>query len=75
MRGGGGAARRAGRASDQVSISDQAQALRRVLSAVRELPDVSEARIEHIRQQLGDGSYDMDIAAIAERLLDEGLAS
>ena len=68
-------ASRAGRRSDDVTISDEAQQLRRVLDAVSELPDLREARIAHIREQLAQGQYGVDVAAIAERLVDEGLLS
>ena len=68
-------ASRAGRRSDEVTISDEAQQLRRVLDAVNELPDLREARIAHLRQQLAQGQYGLDAAAIAERLVDEGLVS
>ena len=65
----------AGRCSDDVTISDEAQQLRRVLDAVSELPDLREARIAHIREQLAQDQYGVDVAAIAERLVDEGLLS
>jgi negative regulator of flagellin synthesis FlgM len=68
-------ASRAGRRSDEVTISDEAQQLRRVLDAVNELPDLREARIAQLRQQLAQGRYGVDAAAIAERLVDEGLTS
>ncbi len=68
-------ASRAGRRSDEVTISNEAQRLRRVLDAVNDLPDLREARIAQLRQQLAQGQYGLDIAAIAERLIDEGLLS
>jgi flagellar biosynthesis anti-sigma factor FlgM len=74
-RGNRAGASRAGRRSDEVTISNEAQQLRRVLDAVNELPDLREARIAHLRQQLAQGQYGLDVAAIAERLVDEGLVS
>ncbi len=68
-------ASRAGRRSDEITISNEAQQLRRVLDAVEELPDLREARIAQLRQQLAQGQYSVDVAAIAERLVDEGLVS
>ncbi len=65
----------AGRRNDEVTISDEAQQLRRVLEAVNELPEVREARIAELRRQLAQGQYGVDVAAIAERLVDEGLVS
>ncbi len=74
-RGNRAGASRAGRRSDEVTISNEAQQLRRVLDAVNELPDLREARIAYLRQQLAQGQYGLDVAAIAERLVDEGLVS
>ncbi len=68
-------ASRGGRRSDEVTISEEAQRLRRVLDAVNEQPDLREARIADLRQQLAQGQYGVDVAAIAERLVDEGLVS
>ena len=66
----GNGAGRAGHRSDEVSISQQAQDLQRLLSAVGDQPDVREARVAELRQQLADGTYDVDAAAIAARLVD-----
>ena len=62
-----------GRRADSVSLSDQAQELRRVLAAVRELPDIRETRIAHVREQLANGVYSRDIATIAQRMIEEGV--
>ncbi len=67
------AIRRAGGRSDRVTISERAQELRRLLAAASGAPDVREARIADIRQQLAEGGYQLDITGIAERLVDEGL--
>lgn len=66
----GNGARRPGRRSDEVSISQQAQQLARLLGAVTDQPDVREARVAALRQQLADGTYTVDAAAIAARLVD-----
>ena len=64
---------RGGRRTDSVSLSEEAQELRRVLAAVRELPDTREARIGHIRERLANGVYSRDVATIAERMIEEGV--
>jgi negative regulator of flagellin synthesis FlgM len=58
---------------DQVTISEQAQQLRRVLDAAVSASDVREDRVEFIRRQLDAGTYTVDVGAIATRLVDEGL--
>ena len=59
--------------SDQVTISRRAQQLSRLLDAVIAVPDVREARVAFLRQQIAEGRYEVDLATIAERLLEEGL--
>jgi len=69
----GDAGARGARRTDSVSLSGEAQELRRVLSAIRDLPDTREARITHIREQLANGVYSRDVANIAERMIEEGV--
>jgi flagellar biosynthesis anti-sigma factor FlgM len=69
----GDAAARGARRVDSVSLSGQAQELRRVLAAIRELPDIRDARITYIREQLANGVYSRDVANIAERMIEEGV--
>ena len=57
------------RSSDTVELSSQAQNLGRLQVALRELPDVDEARVEQVRQQIADGSYRIDADQIATKIL------
>lgn len=69
----GARAQRGGGRSDQVTLSDQAQELRRILSAVSRLPEVRDQRIDFVRSEFDRGEYRMDALQIAERMLTEGL--
>src|SRR5438132_8226389 len=58
--------------NDGVELSDQARFVARVNAAVRTAPDVRENLVAELRQRVQDGTYQVDDAAVAERLLAEG---
>ncbi|MEE8336846.1 MAG: flagellar biosynthesis anti-sigma factor FlgM [Dehalococcoidia bacterium] len=58
---------------DQVTISDQAQALRRLIDKVQAQPELREARVAELRAQIAAGEYQVDGDALAALLVDEGL--
>ena len=55
--------------NDSVELSNTAQELTALQRALQELPEVDEARVEQIRQQLADGSYSLDNSETAARIL------
>ena len=61
--------------ADHVTLSDEAQQLRRVLDSMVDLPEVREQRIAFLRQQIDAGTYDRGIDEVAQRLIEEGLLS
>lgn len=54
-----------------VSLSDQANQLGRLEKEIQAAPDIDRERISEIRQALSDGTYKIDVEAIANRLLDQ----
>lgn len=58
---------------DQVTISDQAQALRRLVEQVKAQPELREERVAELRAQIAAGEYQVDGDALAALLVDEGL--
>lgn len=60
------------RRTDEVTISEQARRLRRVMEAVRDAPATSPERVASFRDLLARGLYEVDADAIAARLLDGG---
>jgi len=56
-------------ASDEVSISAEAD----FLSRINDLPEIRQDRVDDIRAQLANGSYDVDakLDTAIDRLLDE----
>ena len=58
---------------DQVRLTDSAMALREA-ARTGDSPEVDATRVEHIRQSIADGSYQVDAGHIADQLLSmEGL--
>ena len=58
---------------DQVTISDQAQTLRRLIEQVKAQPELREERVAELRAQIAAGEYQVDGDALAALLVDEGL--
>lgn len=54
---------------DSVKLTSTAQRLARLEAQVRETPDVREEKVGALRQQIADGSYDIDAGRIADNLL------
>ena len=63
---------RGGRRIDRVTLSPEGLQLQRVLDAMGQVPDVREARVAALRQQIADGTYDRGIAEVAQRLVEHG---
>ena|SRR6185503_3820255 len=67
-----GGGTRSGRRIDRVQLSPEGLQLQRVLDAMSQLPDVREARIAALQQQIADGTYDRGITEVAQRLIEGG---
>lgn len=63
---------RGGRRVDRVTLSPEGLQLQRVLDAMGQIPDVREARIAALQQQIADGTYDRGITEVAQRLIEGG---
>jgi negative regulator of flagellin synthesis FlgM len=56
-------------AGDNVSLSQEAQVLGRVEQAMKNSPEVDEAKVSAIRQAIAEGRYQINSERIAERML------
>jgi len=56
-------------AATGVRITDSARQLAALEQAIRELPDVDEARVAKVRAAIADGTYQVSPERIAEKLL------
>ena len=56
---------------DQVEISDKA----RMLSRIADMPEIRQEKVDQIRKQLADGTYDINgkLPQALDRLIDEEL--
>ena len=54
---------------DTVQLSDQAQDIARIQRALAQLPEIDEARVKEIRDQIANGTYTVDVEALAEKIL------
>lgn len=57
------------KSGDSVKLSDQAQSLRQIEKDVANLPEVNSERVAAIKQQLEEGSYQINSRSVAEKLL------
>lgn len=60
-----------GRGTDEVVLSQEAQEVQRALSVLKETPEVRQELVAELRQQIQDGTYEIDIEGIAELLLSD----
>ena len=65
-----GGASGAGAKSDGVLLSDQARAVARAQAAVRAAPDVREQLVAELREQIQNGTYQIDDEAVVNRILE-----
>lgn len=55
--------------SAEVKLSDDALVLQRSIQAVKESPDVRQDVVQDIQQQLESGTYQVDVGALAEKMI------
>lgn len=58
---------------DGVSISSEARIFSSAMKAVQALPETDNSKIEEIKAQIKEGTYNVSNEDIAERVFDEGL--
>ena len=57
-------------ATESIEISSQAQLLSKLEAQIKELPEVDESRIESLREQIQQGTYEIDSSSLAQRIID-----
>ena len=61
--------------SEKVAISNRAKEVAKAMEAARSAPDIDEAKVARFKSAIQNGSYKPDADKIADRLVDEHLAS
>jgi negative regulator of flagellin synthesis FlgM len=59
---------------DKLELSPQAQEMQAVRQKIASLPDVRSDRVEQVKDQIKNGSYQVDSSAVAEKMLQRSLA-
>jgi negative regulator of flagellin synthesis FlgM len=54
---------------DRVNISGRSKEIADIMTSVNKLPDVREARVQEIKQQVDAGTYTVDPQKVAESIL------
>lgn len=60
---------------DEMSISNEAQVMNKIMQRVKETPDVREDRIKELKQEIKQGTYSVSADNVAEKLLKGALFS
>lgn len=58
-----------------VEISENAKLLQKANEIVHSMPDVRSEKVESLKRRIQDGTYQVDAAAVADRLLDEHIGT
>ncbi len=61
--------------SSQVEISEKARLMQKAAEIAGATPEVRKDKIAALKKSIGEGSYQVDSAAIADKLVDEHLQS
>jgi len=60
-------------ASDVVALSSTARDLQRAGKALQDVPDVRQEKVDRIRRQIENGTYEIDSVNIARQMLKESI--
>jgi negative regulator of flagellin synthesis FlgM len=60
---------------DSVELSPQAKGMQEAMRILDTLPDVREDKVAQIKQQIEEGSYEIDGKKIAEKMIGEALVN
>jgi len=57
-------------AKETIEISSQAQLLNKLEAQIKDLPEVDQARVDALRDQINQGTYEIDSSSLAQRIID-----
>jgi|688.fasta_scaffold356719_2 flagellar biosynthesis anti-sigma factor FlgM len=61
------------RSGASVEISERAKLMKQAMETAQSTPDIRKDKVEMLKKSIREGSYHVDSAAIADRLVDEHL--
>ena len=60
---------------DSVELSTEAKIMQEAVKALEALPDVREDKVAQIKQQIAEGTYEIDSKKISEKIIKESVAN
>jgi negative regulator of flagellin synthesis FlgM len=60
---------------DSVELSTEAKIMQEAIKVLETLPDVREEKVEQIKQQIADGTYEIDSKKISEKMIKESVVN
>jgi len=60
---------------DSVELSTEAKIMQEAVKVLETLPDVREEKVEQIKQQIADGTYEIDSKKISEKMIKESVVN
>ena len=57
-------------AKEPIEISSQAQLLSRLEAQIKDLPEIDQSRVDALREQVNQGTYEIDDSSLAQRIID-----
>lgn len=54
---------------DEMSISNEAQVMGKIMQRIKETPDIREDKINELQQQIRQGTYSVSAENVAEKIL------
>lgn len=64
------AAQKNAAASETIEISSQAQLLSKLEAQIKNLPEIDQNRVDALRDQISQGTYEIDSSSLAQRIID-----
>lgn len=59
--------------TEKVDLSAKAKEIRQIKKILEEIPDVREEKVQALKRQIANGSYQVDAGKIADKLVGEAL--
>ncbi len=57
-------------ATETIEISSQAQLLSKLEAQIKNLPEIDQNRVDTLRDQISQGTYEIDSSSLAQRIID-----
>jgi len=57
-------------AKETIEISSQAQLLGKLEAQIKDLPEIDQSRVDALRDQINQGTYEIDSSSLAQRMID-----